>query len=126
MKTSIYEQKPWLKSYPQDIPANIEIPIQSVNDAFDKATEFWKNRIALNFYGKKISFFELRNKVDKFATALYDLGIRKGDRVALLLLNSPEYFIAFYGLLQLILLRNCIKEMGTATMVLVILSMDWP
>jgi long-chain acyl-CoA synthetase len=43
----------------------------------------------------------MREKVDRFANALSTIGIKKGDRVALLLLNCPQYFIAFYGLLKI-------------------------
>lgn len=98
---NVYEEKPWLNSYPPDVPKEIKFSIKSVGDAFDEATEKWKNRTALIFYGKKITYQALRDKVDRFATALYDLGIRKGDRVAMLLLNSPEHVIAFYGVLKL-------------------------
>ncbi|MGA2317192.1 MAG: AMP-binding protein [Thermodesulfobacteriota bacterium] len=98
---SIYLERPWLKSYLANVPAELAIPKKSVNDAFDEATEKWKNKTALFFYGTKISYWELREKVDRFATALSDLGIKKGDRVALLLLNSPEYIIAFYAILKL-------------------------
>jgi long-chain acyl-CoA synthetase len=94
---SIYEGRPWLKSYPPEVPAIVEIPIQSVGEAFDEAIEKWKNKTALIFYGAKISYQELGEKVNRFATALSDLGLRKGDVVAFLLLNSPEYVIAFYG-----------------------------
>ncbi len=98
---SPYEQKPWLNSYPPDVPAEIDIPKLSVNKLFDEATEKWEKRTAINFYGKKIKYKELRNKVDRFAKALHDLGIKKGDRVALLLLNSPEYIIAFYAIVKI-------------------------
>lgn len=94
---SIYEQKPWLKAYPSNVPADVEIPVKSVDEAFNESTEKWKKNTAAIFYGKKISYQELRDKVDRLATALNDLGIKKGDRVAMLLLNSPEHIIAFYA-----------------------------
>jgi long-chain acyl-CoA synthetase len=95
-----YQEKPWLKSYPPEVPARIEIPSKSLNEFFDEATEKWRNRTAIIFYGKKISYKELREKVDRFACALSHLGVKKGDRVALLLLNSPEHIIAFFGVLK--------------------------
>jgi len=98
---SVYLERPWLKFYLAGVPAESAIPKKSVNDAFDEATEKWKNKTALFFYGRKISYWELREKVERFATALSDLGIKKGDRVALLLLNSPEYIISFYAILKL-------------------------
>jgi len=99
-EVSIYEKRPWLKTYPTGVPADIHVPEISVNQAFDQATDKWRNRTALKFYGRKISFKDLRDKVDRLATALADLGIGKGDRVALLLLNCPEHVYAFYALLK--------------------------
>ena len=94
----IYEERPWLKSYNHGIRSDIDIPSDlSVVDLFDQATEKWKNRTALIFYGNKIKYKELREKVDRLATALGDLGIKKGDRVGLLLLNSPEFIISFFA-----------------------------
>ncbi|MBM4453498.1 MAG: long-chain fatty acid--CoA ligase [Chloroflexi bacterium] len=72
----------------------------SVVDDFDESTEKWKDRTALVFYGRKISYKELRDHVDRFATALHDLGVKKGDKVALLLLNSPQFVIAYFGALK--------------------------
>jgi len=94
---SLYEKKPWLGSYPSGVPAGVEVALKPVSEAFDESTEKWGNRTAIIFYGKKINYQELRNKVDRLATALTDLGIKKGDRIAMLLLNSPEHIIAFYA-----------------------------
>lgn len=96
-----YLERPWLKSYPQGIPAEVDIPVKSLCQAFDEATDKWKDKTAIIFYGTKIGYREMREKVDRFASAVSDIGIKKGDRVALLLLNCPQYFIAFYGLLKI-------------------------
>jgi len=98
---SIYKERPWLNFYPPGVAPEIEVPVKSVGEAFDEATEKWGDKTAIIFYGKKISYRELREKVDRFATALSCLGIKKGDRVALLLLNSPEHVIAFLGAVKL-------------------------
>lgn len=79
----------------------MEIPEQSVPEAFDEATQKWNTRTALTFYGGKMSYDELREQVDKFATALHHLGVKKGDRVALNLLNSPQFIIAYFGTIKL-------------------------
>lgn len=98
---NVYKERPWLKLYPSDVPADVEVPVRSVSEAFDGATEKWKKYTAIVFLGKKISYGELREKVDRFATALSQLGVKKGDRVAVLLVNSPEYVIAFYGAIKI-------------------------
>lgn len=95
-----YESRPWLKFYLKEVPPDVEIPQKSAVDTFDEATDKWKDRTAIVFYGKKISYSELRDHVDRFATALHDLGIKKGDRVALLLLNSPQFIIAYFAALK--------------------------
>lgn len=88
----------WLKSYNPGVPADVEIPDdESINDLFDKATKQWANKTALVFYGNKITFAELRDKVDRMATALTNMGIKKGDRIAILLLNSPEFVICMFA-----------------------------
>jgi len=95
-----YEERPWLKFYLDEVPPDVAIPEQSVVEMFDAATDRWRDKTALLFYGRKMSYRELRDHVDRFATALYDLGIKKGDRVALLLLNSPQFIIAYFGALK--------------------------
>ncbi len=98
---SVYLNKPWLSSYLPSVPHEIEIPMKSVREAFDEATEKWKDKTAIIFYGRKIRYKELREKVDRLATALSDLGIKKGERIAILLLNSPEHIISFYAAIKL-------------------------
>lgn len=97
----VYEQRPWLNSYPSGVPHNVDIPRESVGEAFDRATEKWANKNAVIFYGKKIKYRELREKVDSLAAALTELGVEKGDVVAFLLLNSPEHIISYYAALKI-------------------------
>ena len=92
-----YTECPWVGSYPQGVPNNFEIEPKTICDAFYEAAEKWSERTALIFYGEKITFKKLREKIDRFANALVQIGLKKGDRLALLLLNSPEFVIAFYG-----------------------------
>jgi long-chain acyl-CoA synthetase len=95
-----YEAKPWLKWYPEGVPAEVDVPERSVPEVFDEVAEKWGNKTSLIFYGKKMNYRELKNEVDRFATALHDLGVRKGDKVALFLLNCPQFVIAYLGALK--------------------------
>jgi long-chain acyl-CoA synthetase len=99
---SIYEEKPWLKEYAAGVPPELSIPSdRSVIDAFNQATEKWANETAFVFYGNQIKYKELRDRVDRLTTALAALGIQKGDRVGLLLLNSPEYAVSSFAIAKI-------------------------
>jgi long-chain acyl-CoA synthetase len=95
-----YLAKPWLAHYPKGVPATVEVPLKSVAQAFDEATERAPERPAVVFYGRSISYRELREAADRLACALADLGVKKGDRVALYLLNSPQFIIAYFATLK--------------------------
>jgi long-chain acyl-CoA synthetase len=97
---AVYEARPWLKFYSKGAPADIVIPEKSVVQVIDETTEKFKDKTAVIFYGQKISYHALRDHIDRFATALCDLGVKKGDKVALLLLNSPQFIIAYFGALK--------------------------
>jgi long-chain acyl-CoA synthetase len=96
----IYEKKPWLRFYPKGVPETLPIPEKTIPELFDEVTRKYGNRVALVFYGRKLTFKELEEQVNRFAHALWDLGVRKGDRVALYLLNSPQYIISYFGALK--------------------------
>jgi long-chain acyl-CoA synthetase len=97
---AIYDARSWTKWYLEGVPKDITVEERSVVDTFNEVTDKWKDKTALVFYGRKMSYKELREQVDRFATALTDMGIKKGDKIALLLLNSPQFMIAYYGALK--------------------------
>ena len=66
----------------------------------DSAATFPESK-AIYFLDKEITYEELKLQVDKFATALSDLGIKKGDRVATILPNCPQYIISDFAILRL-------------------------
>ena len=95
-----YMSKPWLKYYPEDVPKEVDAPDVSVPELFDQMAGRYGSKTALIFYGKKISYTKLKELIDRFATALADLGVSKGDTVALFLLNCPQYVISYFAVLK--------------------------
>ena len=97
---NVYKERPWLKFYPEGVPADVTPEVKSVPQLIDESCEKYSNNSALIFYGKKIKYSELRESIDRFATALHDIGVQKGDKVALYLPNCPQYIIAYFGALK--------------------------
>ncbi len=97
----VYMSKPWLKYYPEGVPHEVEVPGKSVPQLFDEMADKYSGQAALIFYGKKIKYGELKKLTDRFAAALADLGVAKGETVALYLLNCPQYVIAYIGALKI-------------------------
>jgi long-chain acyl-CoA synthetase len=95
-----YEKKPWTKWYAKGTPADIEIPEKSIPEMVDEAVKKWGDKTAVIFYGKKIKHKEIYEQSLRFATALHDLGVKKGDRIAILLPNCPQFIIAYHGILR--------------------------
>ena len=98
---NIYTSRPWCRLYPEDVPRSIELPQASLPDLFDKMAERYSNHIAVYFYGSKMKYGELKRQVHRLAASMHQLGVKKGDRVALYLLNSPQFIISYLAILKL-------------------------
>ncbi len=95
-----YLSRPWARFSQQSASPAPDVPLRSVTQAFDEATERDPARAAVVFYGRSITYRELREATDRLACALAGLGIKKGDRVALYLVNSPQFIIAYFAALK--------------------------
>ncbi len=93
--------RPWLGHYDKDIPHTIPIPQQPLFRFLESAADWAPKRQATVFYGKTLTYRELEAKVNQFARALRKLGLRKGDRVQIVLPNTPQFIIAYYAILKL-------------------------
>jgi long-chain acyl-CoA synthetase len=90
---------PWLKSYDEGVPYSLEpYPEQTLLDVVAETARLRPNHTALIFKGKRLSYSEWEKLSDAFANALIALGVKKGDRVALLLPNSPQSIISQFGI----------------------------
>lgn len=92
-------EKPWLQSYPEEIPETISYDIQPLHGYLEKMAARYPEKKALHFLGKDVTFADFHDKVKKFANYLQRLGIEKGDRVAIMLPNCPQSVIGYYGTL---------------------------
>ncbi|MCU0447542.1 MAG: long-chain fatty acid--CoA ligase [Microscillaceae bacterium] len=91
------ETKFWLKSYPSEIPATIDFQAITLPQYLQKSAEKYQNHPALIFQGKPISYTELNNFVHQFGRALQNLGVQKGDKVAIMLPNFPQLVVANFA-----------------------------
>ncbi len=93
--------KPWLKSYEKEIPHTLSYPDYPVPQFLIDTAARSPESIATTFNDVDITFGQLNEKVNALAHVLQALGIKKAERVALLLPNSPTYVIAFYAVLKI-------------------------
>lgn len=93
--------RPWLNAYPEGVPADIDASQYSslvalMEEAFAKHAD----KVAYSFMGKELSFAQVDAQSKLFAAYLQSLGLQRGDRVALMMPNIPQYPVAVAGVLR--------------------------
>ncbi|MBO1740577.1 long-chain-fatty-acid--CoA ligase [Leifsonia sp. TF02-11] len=98
---SIYSDRPWVAGYAPDVPADIDLPEGSLAHLIDASVATYGKHVALEFFGATTTYAELGEQIARAAEGLRKRGVRKGDRVALVLPNCPQHVVAFYAALRL-------------------------
>ena len=104
-------EKPWFRSWPEGVPRSIEYPEASLSDLLKTKAEKYPSKTAIMYFDKPMTYRELDSASDRFATALSDLGVKKGDKVALFLANMPQFVIAYYGVLKIGAIETAISPL---------------
>jgi long-chain acyl-CoA synthetase len=95
------QDKPWLNSYPDGVPHQVDgAQFESLNDLFAQSFAQYGSRFAFDCMGKKITYKELDELSWQFAAYLQSQGLKKGDRIALMMPNLLQYPIALLGSLR--------------------------
>jgi long-chain acyl-CoA synthetase len=103
------DSRVWHQHYDSVVPASIEYPPHSVDTFLSKTAAKFPDKTAMIFGGMApllgeqhatISYRQLEALVDRFAVGLQNIGLQKGDRVALYMPNCPQMVIAYYGTLR--------------------------
>jgi long-chain acyl-CoA synthetase len=99
-RAELLEQRPWLVHYDDRVPSTVAIPNKPVYQFLNSAARRFPTRTALRFEGARMSYRRLQRRANRFANALRSLGLNKGDRVTVVLPNSSQWVIAYFGILQ--------------------------
>ncbi len=93
------EIRPWLDLYPKEIPATLQYHVAPVQQYLIDAAEKYPDKIAIHFLGKDFTYKRVYEDACALASYLQDIGIARGDRVAIMLPNTPQSVIGYYGVL---------------------------
>ncbi|MBU6333005.1 MAG: long-chain fatty acid--CoA ligase [Chloroflexi bacterium] len=105
-------ERPWFAHYEAGVPRTVSYPEQTLSQLLDASVRAYPQSIATNFVlsyllggrvtiGARRTYQQLGEDVNRFANALYQIGVRRGDRVALMLPNSPHFVIAFFAAMRI-------------------------
>src|SRR3989338_4014927 len=106
-KVSGAMERPWHAQYDAGIPPTLSYPDVPLHRFLTDSARRFPDRAALEFYGRRIPYRELDELTDRFARALIGLGVRKGDRVAIMLPNCPQALIGYFGALKA---GDCVEQ----------------
>lgn len=102
MSTTItYQDKSWLPNYESGVPEHIDYEEVCLPEYLSRTVEKFPNRAALIFQGYKITFSELNTMVNQMAGVLTDFGVKKEDRVAILLPNLIPAVVSYYAIMKI-------------------------
>jgi len=90
--------RPWLKHYPENVPADIEVPNTQTHRLIYESSSKNPDETAIIFHGGKITYRELNRYIERTASYLYKIGIRKGDVIAIYLPNCPQFIFSYYAI----------------------------
>ena len=92
---------PWVRHYQPGVPAEIELPTESLVALYERSVAEAPDCVATEFFGRTTAYAELGDQIARAAEGLRRLGVQAGDRVAIILPNSPQHVVAFYAVLRL-------------------------
>lgn len=94
--------RPYVKVYEAGgLDWDIKIEYKPLHTLVFESAKKYPDKTALIFYGHKITFAQLAGAVIRAASVFHDLGVKKGDRVSIMLPNCPDFVIAYYAILSL-------------------------
>jgi len=93
--------KVWLKDYEKGVPETIEIPDATCYELLVEVAKDYPNYPAFSFFGNTFTYSQILKYIDQIAAALYDMGVRKEIRVAIMLPNLPQYPMVHYAVMKL-------------------------
>ena len=93
--------RPWLKSYEPGVPHHIQYPDVPLHHLLDDAVRDFPEREAIIFQSRKITYRQLGEEVANTASGLAQRGLKKGERMAIMLPNCPQYVAAYYAILKI-------------------------
>jgi len=94
-------KQPWLESYPEGVPAEIDLSAySSILDIFDKSCTDYRDQTAYVNFDKELSYGDLDRLTRDFAAWLQSKGLKKGDRLALMMPNILQYPVALFGAMR--------------------------
>lgn len=99
--------KPWLKYYDEEV-LNKKLPEKTIYEYITENNKKYPNRIALNYFGKKISYGQLLKNIDQTARAFRAYGIREGDIVTICMPTIPETIYVYYALSKIGAIANMV------------------
>ena len=94
-------ERVWHRHYEEGVPTSVPASESTVVDSMYRTAERFADRPALSFKGKTFTYGRFREMVDRLATGLAELGVKKDSRVALWLPNLPQMVIGYYAALRL-------------------------
>lgn len=94
------DERPWYKHYDQGVPLHIDYPEVPLFGLLEQAAQKFPDAPCTIFKGAKISFREMDELTDRLAAGLAELGVKKGDRVGIFMPNTPQFVLAYFGILK--------------------------
>ena len=92
--------RPWIAHYDKGVPASIDYPKEPLFHLLEESARKYPDRACTIFKGAVVSYKEMNDKTDQIAAALTDMGVKKGDRVGIFMPNSPQFVVAYFGILK--------------------------
>ena len=94
------DDRPWLKKYDQGVPEHIDYPQVTLFQLLEDSARKYPDKPCTIFKGATISYKEMNELTDRVAAALVKLGVKKGDRVGIFMPNTPQFVMAYFGILK--------------------------
>ncbi len=94
------EERLWFQNWPSDVPKHLNYPDVPLFELLRQTAKNHPKSPAIFYLGREITYEELDTLSDQFAATLENLGVEKGDRVALFLPNVPQFVLTYYGVLK--------------------------
>ena len=92
--------RPWFAKYDKGVPKNIDYPKAPLYYFLEQSAKQYPDKPCTIFKGASITYKEMNEITDRIAAALADMGVKKGDRVGIFMPNTPQFVMAYFGILK--------------------------